>query len=171
VPGAEWVVEGEGVATRKWDGSCCMVRDGKIYKRYELKKGKKAPLFFEPMQEPDPVTGAVPGWVPCGNGPEDKWFQDAFANEVKHFRVPDGTYEAIGPHFGGGNHVTNPECREVDMLERHGECILDDVPRDFEGLKKFFSETVSPNFEGIVWHHVDGRMVKIKARDFGIKRR
>ena len=24
--------------------------------------------------------------------------------------------------------------------------------------------------EGIVWHHPDGRMVKIKAKDFGIKR-
>jgi hypothetical protein len=27
------------------------------------------------------------------------------------------------------------------------------------------------NIEGIVWHHSDGRMVKIKAKDFGIKRR
>ena len=32
VPGAEWVLAGEGIATRKYDGTCCMVRDGKLYK-------------------------------------------------------------------------------------------------------------------------------------------
>jgi hypothetical protein len=26
VPGAEWVLGGEGVATRKFDGRCCLVR-------------------------------------------------------------------------------------------------------------------------------------------------
>jgi hypothetical protein len=34
-PGAEWVVAGEGVATRKFDGTCCCVRDGRLYKRYD----------------------------------------------------------------------------------------------------------------------------------------
>jgi hypothetical protein len=48
VPGAEWVVAGEGRATRKYDGTCCMVRDGKLYKRYDAKKGKKPPPGFEP---------------------------------------------------------------------------------------------------------------------------
>ena len=42
VPGAEWVAAGEGVATRKHDGTCCMWRDGKLWKRYELKAGKPA---------------------------------------------------------------------------------------------------------------------------------
>ena len=40
VPGAEWVVAGEGRATRKWDGTCCMVRNGVLYKRYDAKRGK-----------------------------------------------------------------------------------------------------------------------------------
>jgi hypothetical protein len=26
------------------------------------------------------------------------------------------------------------------------------------------------NIEGIVWHHPDGRMAKLKLRDFGVKR-
>jgi len=30
VPGAEWVLAGEGIATRKWDGTCCMLREGKL---------------------------------------------------------------------------------------------------------------------------------------------
>ena len=41
VPGAEWVIAGEGVATRKFDGTCCLVRDGKLFKRYEVKAGKE----------------------------------------------------------------------------------------------------------------------------------
>ena len=69
VPGAEWVTAGEGDATRKYDGSCCMVRKGLLYKRYELRRGKKAPAGFEPAQEPDPVTGAAPGWILIGMGP------------------------------------------------------------------------------------------------------
>jgi hypothetical protein len=28
----------------------------------------------------------------------------------------------------------------------------------------------SAGIEGIVWHHPDGKMVKIKTRDFGIKK-
>lgn len=32
-PGMEWVLEGEGIATVKYDGSCCAVIDGEYYKR------------------------------------------------------------------------------------------------------------------------------------------
>jgi hypothetical protein len=34
-----WVIAGEGVATRKIDGTSCMVRDGQLFKRRELRKG------------------------------------------------------------------------------------------------------------------------------------
>ena len=30
VPGAEWVQNGEGVATRKYDGTCCMIKGGEF---------------------------------------------------------------------------------------------------------------------------------------------
>jgi hypothetical protein len=39
VPGAEWVAAGEGVATVKWDGTCCRIHDGRLYKRYDAKNG------------------------------------------------------------------------------------------------------------------------------------
>ena len=35
--GCEWVRDGEGVPTLKVDGTCCMVRDGKYFKRREVK--------------------------------------------------------------------------------------------------------------------------------------
>ena len=45
--GTEWVLAGEGSPTRKYDGVCALVRDGKLYKRHEVKPGKIAPPDFE----------------------------------------------------------------------------------------------------------------------------
>ena len=33
VEGSEWVLAGEGVPTRKWNGTACMIEGGKLYKR------------------------------------------------------------------------------------------------------------------------------------------
>ena len=158
VPGAEWVLAGEGTPTVKWDGTCCMVRDGKLYKRYEVKPGGKPPANFEPATDVDENTGKQQGWVPVGDGPEDKWHREAFDEGEE----PDGTYELIGPKVQG-----NPYKLENHMLIKHGFADLKNVPLDFDGIKQFLID--NPNLEGIVWHHYDGRMVKIKARDFGLK--
>ena len=32
-PGLEWVLEGRGVATVKYDGTCCAVKSGRFYRR------------------------------------------------------------------------------------------------------------------------------------------
>ena len=69
-PGCEWVANGEGVATRKWDGTCCMIRDGKLYKRRDVRAGKPTPPDFEPVEHDD-VTGRTFGWMPVGDGPDD----------------------------------------------------------------------------------------------------
>lgn len=160
VPGAEWVIAGEGIATRKYDGTCCLVRDGKLYKRYDAKKGKQPALGFEPAQEPDPVSGHWPGWLPVGDGPEDQWFREA----LKYFIDPaNGTYELCGPKVQG-----NPEGLMLHTLLLHSEAEALDAPRDFEGIKNFLAPL---DIEGIVWHHPDGRMVKIKKKDFGLKRK
>lgn len=160
VPGAEWVLAGEGIATRKWDGTCCMVRDGKLYKRYDAKRGKTPPPNFEPAQDYDEVTGHMPGWVPVGDGPEDRWHREAFDDYGG--RYADGTYELCGPKVQG-----NPERLATHALVVHGGATLSDAPRSFTELRGYFA---SENIEGIVWHHPDGRMVKIKAKDFGLRR-
>jgi hypothetical protein len=161
VPGAEWVLAGEGVATRKWDGTCCLIRDGKLYKRYEVKAGSKPPENFEPANEVDPNTGKQQGWLPVGDGPEDRWFREAFDAPL-----PDGTYELLGPKIQG-----NPEGLAKHVLTRHGIDVLTDAPRDFDGLKEFLQ---AGDIEGIVWWRSpadpDCEKVKIKAKDFGIKR-
>lgn len=175
VPGAEWVLKGEGIPTRKWDGACCMIRNGEFLKRYELKPGKTPPPNFESTNEVDEITGKQAGWVPVGKGPEDKWFREAwnswFSKLLSSDDIKNGTYEAVGPHFGGGSHEKNPEGLDVDTLKKHGDFVFETyVPRDFNGLREYFETMGKPGIEGIVWHHPDGRMVKIKARDFGVKR-
>jgi hypothetical protein len=156
VPGAEWVITGEGIATRKFDGTCAMVRAGKLYKRFDAQRGKTPPPGFEPTQDPDPVTGHWPGWVAIGAGPEDRWFREAF--EPIAATLEDGTYELCGPKV-----QSNPEGFERHTLVRHGVEVLHDAPRDFDGLKAYLKDR---SIEGIVWHHPDGRMVKIKRKDF-----
>jgi hypothetical protein len=157
VPGAEWVIAGEGVATRKWDGTCCMIRDGKLYKRYDAKRGRTAPPNFEPAQDYDEVTGHMPGWIPVTGAPEDRWHMEAWGSLTSR-ELEDGTYELIGPKVQG-----NPEGATRHELIRHGVHNLLDAPRDYEGLRDYLSDKP---IEGIVWHHPDGRMVKIKRRDF-----
>jgi len=159
VPGAEWVLAGEGVATRKWDGTCCMVRDDILYKRYTVKKGRLAPLTFEAATAVDAKTGKQEGWVPVSDDdPGDQWHREAFARDV----YPDGTYELVGPKVQGG-----VEGREKHALLLHGYHHVPDVYRSFEGIKAYLDDG---GIEGIVWHHPDGRMVKIKTRDFGANR-
>ena len=159
VPGAGWVLSGEGVATEKIDGTSCLWRGGRLYKRYDAKKGKQPPLGFEPAQDPDPITGHWPGWVPVGDGPEDKWHREGLANSSL---LEDGkTYELVGPKVQG-----NPYTLAKHTLRLHGDIPIRDFPRTFSGILAYFKE--HPDLEGVVWHHPNGEMVKIKRRDFGL---
>lgn len=176
VIGAEWVLAGEGIPTRKWDGTCCMIRGGKLYKRYEVKpsgSGRFYPAGFESACF-DEFTGKEQGWLPVGDGPEDRWHREAGVmlnwpvdavkwQTLTPVDATDGTYELLGPKVQG-----NPEGFAHHILLPHGKHPLgDDVPRDFAGLREWLR---GHPIEGIVWHHEDGRLVKLKAKDFGIKR-
>lgn len=173
VPEAAWVLAGEGRPTMKLDGTCCLVRDGKLFKRYDRKvtrKAKKrgapfkpedfkpAPEEWEPCEdEPNVHTGHWPGWHPIGDGPEDRYFREAWEN-CRTRGLYDGTYELLGPKIQGNPHnLVNHE------LKRHGMPISDGE-RSFDALRERLRELP---FEGIVWHHPDGRMAKIKRKDFG----
>jgi hypothetical protein len=188
VPGAEWVIAGEGVATRKYDGTCCMVRYGRLFKRFEVKPNGKPPENFEPANSVDENTGKQQGWVPVGDGPEDRWHREGregtegYLATLAFDEVPpqydkgvgdwigkcvfmgsliDGTYELVGPKIQG-----NPEGLNAHYMLRHGAVEIE-APRNFDGLRDYLSVN---DIEGIVWHHPDGRMVKIKARGFNVGR-
>lgn len=158
-PECQWVIDGEGEATRKYDGTCVLLdHDGIWFARREVKPGKTVPSGYVEV-DTDPVTGKTVGWEPIDQSPFVKAWQEALGNP--HERRAIGTYELCGPKING-----NPEGYSGHVLIRHGDAdLLDDAPRDFNGLVKYFADF--PH-EGIVWHHVDGRMTKIKRRDFGL---
>jgi hypothetical protein len=167
-PDCGWVLAGEGVATRKYDGTCVRVdAAGRWYARREVKPGKATPPNFEPV-ETDQVTGKTVGWEPIEQSAFVKYHAEALANAgAPGVPWPTGTYELIGPKVNG-----NPEGCGKHLVIRHSEekpaaCssaqVLDGVPRDFDGLAKFLADLP---YEGIVWHHEDGRMAKLKRRDF-----
>lgn len=151
-----------GDATLKVDGSCCAIIDGVFYKRYDAKKGKKPPEGAIPCCDPDPITGHHPHWVKVNpDDPSDKWFVEAHINSFIHsiVPIPDGTYEAVGPHFQG-----NPYKFSKDILIEHGDDVLDLPNRTFKDVREFLQENV---IEGIVFW-LDGEPVcKIKRTDFG----
>lgn len=151
-----------GLATLKWDGSCCAIINGELYKRYDAKKGKKPPEGAIPCCEADPITGHHPHWVKCDpDNPSDKWFIEAYKNALKDESVlQDGTYEAIGKHFQG-----NPYDRSEDTLVEHGGVIINGVMRTFEGIKEYLE---SHYIEGIVFWLNGEPVAKIKRSDFGL---
>lgn len=156
--GMEWVLSGDGVATVKKDGSCCAIINGELHKRYDAKKGKKAPDGAISCCDPDPVTGHHPHWVKCDrNNPSDQWFWAAYDNADD---ISDGTYEAIGVHFQG-----NPYNLQWDTLVRHGAEEIA-VERTFDGIKQYLEEF---KIEGIVFWKDGEPKCKIKRSDFGFE--
>lgn len=162
-PGCEWVLNGDGVATVKVDGSCCAVINGEFYKRYDAKKGKKPPVGAIPCCDPDPTTGHWPHWVKVdANNPADKHFVDAYENSlaIGETVMPNGTYEAIGPGFQG-----NPYGLVQNYIVPHGEIIIN-PRRTFNGIRDYL---FLHNIEGIVFWKDGEPKCKIKRSDFGFK--
>lgn len=162
-PGCEWVLAGEGVATIKIDGACCAMINGKFYKRYDAKKGKVPPAGAIPCCDPDPVTGHWPHWVKVNmDDSADKWYCRAFLETLPLYgtELPDGTYEAVGPHFQG-----NPYSLDSDRLIPHGIYEVY-VPRTFEGIRHWLQEHY---VEGLVFWRDGKPGCKIKRSDFGLE--
>jgi hypothetical protein len=159
-PGCEWVLAGEGVPTRKYDGTCVMYDGLTWWARREVKPGKPAPPTFQAIGT-DEVTGKTVGWEAIPASPFFRMFDEArrYGEEV----MAEGTYELIGPKING-----NPERRDRHYLVRHEDAspLPDVTPRTFDTLKPQLLQMGDQGIEGIVWHHPDGRMAKLKARDF-----
>ena len=163
-PDLQWVLDGEGKATLKVDGSCCAIINGLFYRRYDAKKGKMPPENAIPCSDPDPVTGHWPHWIPASASDNDKaskWYVAALQDYILNNGLPeDGTYEAVGPHFQG-----NPYKLETDTLVKHGLVVLD-VERSFDGIRDYLQQH---EIEGIVFWKDGEPQCKIKRSDFGFQ--
>jgi hypothetical protein len=164
--GCEWVLAGQGVATRKYDGTCTLYDGQDWWARREVKPGKQAPAGFVEADY-DEVTGKTVGWEPIGQSSFAKFHAEAVEPLVEFGAIigqpiAPATYELIGPKING-----NPEGCAVHRLERHQTAEqFGDVPLTFDGLREFSAGLSNEGIEGIVWHHPDGRMAKLKVRDF-----
>lgn len=161
-PGLARIVAGFGNATRKWDGTACLFRGGKWWKRYDAKRGKIPPVGFVPCGEPDLVTGHNPGWIQVGDGPGDRWHREAIGcGQDANYRPfeDERTYELCGPKLQG-----NPENLTGHWMIPHGELILAAHDRSFIGLREWFE---SQPIEGLVFWEAGAPVCKIKRRDFG----
>ena len=168
-PENQWVLDGEGVATRKWDGTAIMRKGAFLYKRYDRKMNPKTGEYKTPKeawiacQDPDPITHHWTGWLWVNpSDPENKWIVQAFEEDADSI-FDNGTYELIGPQING-----NPEHVDRLIFKKHGDVVYD-IPkekRNFDDLRQFL---IDNEIEGIVFHHPDGRMAKLKRRDFGLK--
>lgn len=144
-PECQWVLDGEGRATVKIDGTNVKVENGVLYKR----------------QKPKERDYDEASYVPCDRAnTSDKWAFEAFDREPHE----DAIYELMGPKVQG-----NPSGFERHCLIRvvpPSPALGADVPdRSFDGLHKLL---LAQPIEGLVFHHPDGRFAKIKRRDFGI---
>ena len=92
-------------------------------------------------------------WVLAGEGTPTRKY-DGTRRELRA-----GTYELIGPKING-----NPEGVRGHELVRHAEAEAVDIPRDLDGIRSWLQ--AHPQWEGVVWHHPDGRRAKVKYRDF-----
>jgi hypothetical protein len=178
-PDCQWVLDGSGTATRKYDGTCVgyfpavdgkadtqagvgsaevSMRDqvtGVWLARREVKPGQSAPEGFV-LEQTDDATGKQVGWVPIEQSAFHRYFCEALPRLgcSPYF----GTYELCGPKVNG-----NPESFAVHCLVRHHDAErLKGVPRDFDGLITWL---LKQPHEGVVWHAPDGRMAKLKVRD------
>ena len=156
-PECQWVLDGEGVATRKYDGTCVLLdADGVWWARREVRPGRPTPPGYQPVVT-DEVTGKTFGWEPIAQSAYAKFFAEAV--EAPSAARSPGTYELIGPKING-----NPEGVRAHELVAHDAADRFDVPRDLDGLRAWILE--HPQYEGVVWHHEDGRRAKLKHRDF-----
>lgn len=157
--GCEWVLDGEGEATEKVDGACCAIINGRLWKRFDAKPGRKIPQGAIPCQPTaDPITGHWPHWVRVdAKSKGDKWFVEALVNTP--WATEDGTYEAVGLHF-----QSNPYGLDADFLERHGRIKIKDCPRTFEGIREYLR---THEIEGVVFWRDGEPQCKIKRKDFG----
>lgn len=162
-PGCEWVLAGEGVATRKVDGVCTMFDGLDWWARRELRPNQHTPHGFL-LEQFDPTTGKAFGWVPIGDSPFARFHTEALTADPRDW-VP-GTYELCGPKIN-----RNPEHFLHHELIRHGLCLVHlPGPLDYQVLRECLGSLAERGVEGVVWWHPDGRLAKLKARDFGAER-
>ena len=93
----------------------------------------------------------------------DKWHLEAIHRDDAQAKTPNpGTYELVGPKVQG-----NAGKYAMHLMVEHATAEhLSILIVNYDHLETWLNQNY---MEGIVWHHPDGRMAKIKRRDYGLK--
>jgi hypothetical protein len=154
-------------ATEKIDGTNVRIT---VRKHYAVRVEKRR----NPSKQ-QKVLGIEEPWYVDANESDssDKWIYDGIRN-IDFSDIPDGEWsgELVGPNIQG-----NPLNldKNVVVFFTLDQCpVHDNVPVTFEELKEWLPKQKSKYgkecfIEGIVWHCKDGRMFKIKTKDFDYK--
>jgi len=105
--GCEWVAQGQGQATRKYDGICCLFLNGALYKRRVVKV--KNPLLVKGL--PSPLIMALV-YLP-GIGVAE-WEGKPMTEPVFVEKLP-ADFWACGPVVWDGDEGTVPGWIKVDL--------------------------------------------------------
>lgn len=124
-------------------------------------------------------------------GIKDPWYVDAVESDkadaylfeatqnTDFSDVPDGDWsaEALGPKIQGNPLNLEKHTLFIFTLDSWKEkVVFENTPTDFNQLKNWLAEQKSKfgndsGIEGIVWHNLkDGKMCKIKVKDFDYKK-
>lgn len=194
----EWNVELDPnklyAVTIKWDGTACAIIDGELYKRYDVKPGKKIPDDAIICQPYDKDAKHNPCWVKCDrNNPSDKWHWRAFDKGCaydspileKSYPLDDDTYELVGKHI-----QNNPYHIDDEILISHGRKIISSFNSSKFNEEQMYRELskvlgILDIIEGVViWstHNncliptinlddltLDKPVAKLRRKDFGYK--
>lgn len=152
--GCQWVLDGEGVPTRKFDGTCVMLDEwGRWWARRQVRPGVAPPEGWV-QADVDEKTNKRVGWEPIVQSPFARLHAEALARTEGD--LDPGTYELIGPRIND-----NPEGVQRHELVPHGSHRLPG-----KSPEELIEDCRRQGFEGVVWHHPDGRMVKLKVDNY-----
>ena len=120
-----------------------------------MKKNKVPPENFVPMQKDD-KTGHYWGWILVDlNNNSNTWHMEALLHHsnippstysteeekkkialtLEYCALESGTYELLGPKV-----QCNMENVERHILVKHGNCVMENIPRSYKELKLYFYE-------------------------------
>ena len=149
-PECQWVLDGEGVATKKIDGTNIKIENGTLWKR----------------QKPKDRDYDAASYVPCRrDDTSDRWAWEAF--DALPNPPGDGIYELVGPKVQGNPHQLAAHKLVRVVPPDESLAFQREALRTFSEMRDTLSD--NPHIEGIVFHHPDGRMAKIKRRDYGLQ--
>lgn len=161
-PECQWVFDGEGIATRKIDGVNIKIEDSVVYRRIKPKTSDYSEAEYEKYHLL--MDKYVSKALEC--------YQSSYYRRIA-LKMPDGSpqyipalndgiYEAYGEGIrGNAEKVEGYHMVRIDPIDH--ALVVHGVPRSYRGLMGYFA---THDIEGIVFHHRDGRMAKIKTKDF-----